>query len=173
MKPHSRYQANNMNSQFAAQLHQQASQHPAHLQQHQNQLHTFSSHQAFNAAGQSSIFGPQGANGTGPAGGLHPGFGSGLGAGHSAAQMGFHGGLPQLQHAHDISGNRGSNPHAQRIREVWRHNLDEEMALLRLLIDKYPYVSMVCRAIVSSVSICFQSLTSTRTPSSPVWLPVQ
>jgi hypothetical protein len=32
---------------------------------------------------------------------------------------------------------------AQRIREVWRANLEEEMAKLRILIKKYPYVSMV------------------------------
>ena len=31
---------------------------------------------------------------------------------------------------------------ASRIREVWRHNLDQEMAVLRQLILKYPYVSM-------------------------------
>ena len=31
-----------------------------------------------------------------------------------------------------------------RIRQVWRHNLEQEMAVLRQLIIKYPYVSMVC-----------------------------
>jgi len=30
-----------------------------------------------------------------------------------------------------------------RIRQVWRHNLEQEMAVLRQLIIKYPYVSMV------------------------------
>ena len=34
-------------------------------------------------------------------------------------------------------GNRG------RIREVWKHNLHEEMAVLRELVDKYPYIAMV------------------------------
>ncbi|KAK3504513.1 CCR4-NOT transcription complex subunit 7 [Neurospora crassa] len=29
-----------------------------------------------------------------------------------------------------------------RIREVWRHNLHEEMAILRDLVDKYPYIAM-------------------------------
>jgi len=33
-------------------------------------------------------------------------------------------------------GNRG------RIREVWKHNLEEEMAVLRDLVDKYPYIAM-------------------------------
>ena len=30
-----------------------------------------------------------------------------------------------------------------RIREVWKHNLHEEMAVLRELVDKYPYIAMV------------------------------
>ena len=28
------------------------------------------------------------------------------------------------------------------IREVWAHNLDEEMAVIREVVDKYPYVAM-------------------------------
>jgi len=31
-----------------------------------------------------------------------------------------------------------------RIRQVWRQNLEQEMAVLRQLVIKYPYVSMVC-----------------------------
>jgi CCR4-NOT transcription complex subunit 7/8 len=31
----------------------------------------------------------------------------------------------------------------QRIREVWRANLHQEMDMLRSLIDQYPYISMV------------------------------
>lgn len=30
-----------------------------------------------------------------------------------------------------------------RIRDVWKHNLAQEMAVLRSLVDKYPYISMV------------------------------
>lgn len=30
------------------------------------------------------------------------------------------------------------------IREVWAENLDQEMALLRDLVDQYPYLAMVC-----------------------------
>ena len=31
-----------------------------------------------------------------------------------------------------------------RIRDVWATNLEQEMSVLRQLIQKYPYVSMVC-----------------------------
>lgn len=31
-----------------------------------------------------------------------------------------------------------------RIRDVWKGNLEQEMVILRQLIVKYPYVSMVC-----------------------------
>lgn len=30
-----------------------------------------------------------------------------------------------------------------RIRDVWKHNLAQEMAVLRQLVEKYPYISMV------------------------------
>ncbi len=30
-----------------------------------------------------------------------------------------------------------------RIREVWRNNLAQEMQMLRSLVEKYPYISMV------------------------------
>lgn len=30
-----------------------------------------------------------------------------------------------------------------RIREVWRNNLAQEMQILRGLVDKYPFISMV------------------------------
>lgn len=36
-----------------------------------------------------------------------------------------------------------SQPNKGRIREVWKHNLHEEMAVLRDLVDKYPYIAMV------------------------------
>jgi CCR4-NOT transcription complex subunit 7/8 len=36
-----------------------------------------------------------------------------------------------------------SHPNKGRIREVWKHNLHEEMAVLRELVDKYPYIAMV------------------------------
>ena len=36
-----------------------------------------------------------------------------------------------------------AHPNKGRIREVWKHNLHEEMAVLRDLVEKYPYIAMV------------------------------
>lgn len=35
---------------------------------------------------------------------------------------------------------------AERIKEVWANNLEEEMSYLRAAIEKYPFVAMVCPA---------------------------
>jgi hypothetical protein len=56
-----------------------------------------------------------------------------------------------------------------RIRQVWRHNLEQEMAVLRQLIIKYPYVSMVCYLLSSAENCIPTRLMLTchpRTPSS-------
>lgn len=64
--------------------------------------------------------------------------------------MGFHGAALQQQQAREQT-RRGSmaggskNPLKGRIRDVWRGNLAQEMQVLRSLIDKYPYISMVRR----------------------------
>lgn len=81
------------------------------------------------------------------------GAGDQTGLGSHAARMGFaHGAQLQqqqqhpLQQAHNIGGEhptRTGNAAKNRIRDVWRHNLNEEMAVLRELVDDYPYVSMV------------------------------
>lgn len=51
----------------------------------------------------------------------------------------------QLHQAHD--GRLALEPKAggvkSRIRDVWKHNLAQEMATLRQLVEKYPYISMV------------------------------
>jgi hypothetical protein len=66
------------------------------------------------------------------------GFAHGPGAGmqppHHAGHL--HHGLAEQQHIRP-------NQSRGRIREVWAHNLNEEMAVLRDLVDKYPYIAMV------------------------------
>ncbi|KAL8824793.1 MAG: hypothetical protein Q9191_004817 [Dirinaria sp. TL-2023a] len=63
--------------------------------------------------------------------------------------MGFaHGAALQQQQARDAmrrsSGGPGGGKHQMkgRIRDVWRHNLAQEMQILRALVEKYPYISM-------------------------------
>jgi CCR4-NOT transcription complex subunit 7/8 len=81
-------------------------------------------------------------------GGLGNGAGtSGTGLGSHAAQMGFaHGAALQRQEANESGSHHSSeskNMGKGKIREVWRGNLAQEMAVLRGLVDKYPYIAMV------------------------------
>ncbi|EDN06277.1 CCR4-NOT transcription complex subunit 7 [Histoplasma mississippiense (nom. inval.)] len=111
------------------------------------------------ASSNISPFAIPGANGMGvvgfPAGpstaGIPDGGGTGL-ASH-AAQIGFVRGAQmqqqqqQQQQAHLGHDNRlsvdGKGAAANsRIRDVWKHNLAQEMQVLRILVDKYPYISM-------------------------------
>lgn len=72
--------------------------------------------------------------------------GQGQGLASVAAQQGFARGAAMQEHsahqleAASLDNKSGAN---SRIRQVWRHNLEQEMAVLRQLIIKYPYVSMV------------------------------
>lgn len=87
------------------------------------------------------------ASGFGPGNGLNAG---GTGLASREAQMGFaHGAVlqQQQQQREQLRRTSGGGSKAQlksRIRDVWRGNLAQEMALMRELIEKYPYVSMVC-----------------------------
>lgn len=83
--------------------------------------------------------------------GMSGGFGGGTGLGmpggtglaSQAAQMSFAGAGVQ-QHSHNMMGEPGTRGlNKGRIREVWKGNLHEEMALLRQLVERYPYISMV------------------------------
>ncbi|KAI5288459.1 hypothetical protein KEM55_009086 [Ascosphaera atra] len=97
--------------------------------------------------------------------GMSEGAGSGL-ASH-AAQLGFVRGAQiqqqqqQAQHTHQQAQQQqqqqqlaqsaqdrlvmeAKNSTKTRIRDVWKHNLEQEMHTIRNLIDKYNYVSMVC-----------------------------
>lgn len=68
-----------------------------------------------------------------------------------AARMGFHGAAAlqqQQQHAqpqgHSVMGDHPARNQAKRrIKDVWNHNLEQEMAVLRKLVGKYPYIAMV------------------------------
>ncbi|KAK5989194.1 CCR4-NOT transcription complex subunit 7 [Cladobotryum mycophilum] len=98
---------------------------------------------------------------SGPLGGNHGlnGGASGFadtGFGSQSARMGFaHGpgaaaALQQPQHGGQMQHNvlmdhptmRSQQSNKGRIREVWKNNLHEEMAVLRDLVDKYPYIAM-------------------------------
>ncbi len=129
-----------------------------HNQQHQpgsaalpaptfnNSPHTFTH------GNPNTIVSPFGSSST--ANGLAGGFGSanglangGTGLASHAAVMGFvHGAALQARDAMRRSSAGASNGKGQmkgRIRDVWRSNLTQEMGILRGLIDKYPYISMV------------------------------
>jgi CCR4-NOT transcription complex subunit 7/8 len=100
----------------------------------------------FSAAGNGNAFAASGLNGA--AGFADTGFGS------QSARMGFtHGpaaaALQQQQHGGPVQHGvlmehpaMRSQPNKGRIREVWKHNLHEEMAVLRDLVDRYPYIAM-------------------------------
>ncbi|KAH8889335.1 CAF1-domain-containing protein [Thozetella sp. PMI_491] len=83
----------------------------------------------------------------GLAGGLNGGGFAESGLASHAARMGFaHAGALQQQqhgqqHGHGLL-EHGGRHQKSRIREVWKHNLHEEMANLRDLVDKYPYIAM-------------------------------
>lgn len=70
--------------------------------------------------------------------------GQGQGLASVAAQQGFARGAAMQEHTHqaEVASLGIKNGALGRIREVWRHNLEQEFAVLRQLIQKYPYVSM-------------------------------
>ena len=70
----------------------------------------------------------------------------GVGLGSHAAQMSFARGAPaQQHHMRDYDGGVVPRDFRQgtRIRNVWKNNLESEMAALRQLVEKYPYIAMV------------------------------
>jgi len=141
----------------------------SHLQHHPGQHQTppsaglpppsFNPHQPFTHSTPNSALNPFApTNGTN---GLAAGFGGGggIGAGGTglasqAAVLGFaHGAVMQQQQAaRDAlrrSSGTGKAQSKNRIRDVWQGNLAQEMATIRELVDRYPYISMV-RAIYSA-----------------------
>jgi hypothetical protein len=126
-----------------------------------NLQHNLGGHPGFGAGpnGGVNIFGPQ----TGNAG-LQGAFSAGAGLGNGgaglasqAAQMGFaHGAALQQQHGHEAANANAfsSKSNNSRIREVWKHNVKQEFAVLRQLVEKYPYISMVITATVGTLNLC-------------------
>lgn len=159
----------------------------SHLQHHPSQHQTppsaglpppsFTPHQSFTHATPNTALNPfASTNGTN---GLAAGFGGGggIGAGGTglasqAAVLGFaHGAVMQQQQAAREALRRGSGTgkaqSKNRIRDVWQGNLAQEMATIRELVDRYPYISMVCASIQCEFGARFQLLTaSPRIPNS-------
>ncbi|KAH8724749.1 ribonuclease H-like domain-containing protein [Phaeosphaeriaceae sp. PMI808] len=151
MKPHGgRFPGHNLSNPFAhlaAPIHPQ----PQLQQQHQQNIQ----HQGFAGGSQAhniNLLNHNQAsfqsNAAGLGGGLGGAFGGGLGGvaggnpldGHEARMRFAHG--AQLQE-NAVRGQDGAKGIAgQRIRDVWRSNLHQEMDLLRSLVDQYPYISM-------------------------------
>lgn len=161
--PVGRYGPSGLNAPFAhlqqAHLQQQQQHHPAHAQTTNAGLPppSLGGHPGFAAGNPNSNINPFALSGAGISngmpvagfGGAGAGEGGGTGLASHAAQMGFARGAQmqqqQLHQAHD--GRLALEPKAgavkTRIREVWKHNLAQEMATLRQLVEKYPYISMV------------------------------
>ena len=120
----------------------------------QHQGGPLGANQYLNSNAQMSPFSSNGgAFGAGGLNGAGSGFGD-TGFGSQSARMGFaHGpaaSMQQAQHGaqtqHNVLREHPSmraQPNKGRIREVWKHNLHEEMAVLRDVVEKYPYVAMV------------------------------
>ncbi|KAI5926398.1 ribonuclease H-like domain-containing protein [Camillea tinctor] len=98
---------------------------------------------------------PFAANGLGLGGGINAGAGFGVGDqtgfASQAARTGFQQAaqLQQQHHPHQQSHNMATERSARaggggkgRIRDVWKHNFEEEMALLMDLVEEFPYVAM-------------------------------
>ncbi|TID19675.1 putative ccr4-not transcription complex subunit 7 protein [Venturia nashicola] len=142
--PNTRYPPHNTSNPFAGFTQ------PAHLQ-HPNAQHNLGGgHPTFAASAINgmNIFGPQTGNGGVPmfnaVSSLGGSGGGETGLGSREAQLNFARGAALQQQAIDAA-NPGSFPARAtntRVREVWQNNLQQEFAVLRQLVDKYPYISM-------------------------------
>ncbi|PLB38792.1 CCR4-NOT core DEDD family RNase subunit POP2 [Aspergillus candidus] len=134
--------------------HHPAQHHPAHAQSANTALPppSLGGHPGFAAGNPNTNINPFTLSGTGIANGMSVagfgGDGGGTGLASHAAQMGFARGAQmqqqQLHQAHDgrLALDSKAGAVKTRIRDVWKHNLAQEMAVLRQLVEKYPYISM-------------------------------
>lgn len=145
--------------------HLQQSNLPQHSSHHQSSSSTGLPPPTFNHAfaqgnptANVNPFAPTGnlnglAGGFSSGGGL--GVGDGRGLGSREAMEGFaHGAQLQQQEQARAQVRRGSGLGSKgqmksRIRDVYRGNLKQEMAILRDLVERYPYISMVCPCSIS------------------------
>lgn len=162
MPPHggqARFPGHNLSNPFAhlpGAMHNQP-QLPQQQQQHQHQQQNVQ-HQGFGGGNQAhnlNLFGPNQGGFQSHTGGIGGGLGGGLGAaagiGGAVGGTGLDGQEARMRFNHGaqlqdnaVRGQGGAkNLENQRIREVWNSNLHQEMDVLRSLIDKYPYISMV------------------------------
>ncbi|KAH8663364.1 ribonuclease H-like domain-containing protein [Tricladium varicosporioides] len=124
-------------------------QYPTHSQAHTAGLppptHSLGANPGFmNANSMSNPFAVNGnALSVGNFGGSGLGMPGGTGLASQAAQMSFAGASVQQQ-GHNGMGEQGARNMANkgRIKDVWKGNLHEEMATLRNLVEKYPYIAM-------------------------------
>ncbi|GFF64664.1 CCR4-NOT transcription complex subunit 7 [Aspergillus lentulus] len=135
---------------------QQAQHHPAHAQSANTALPppSLGGHPGFAAGNPNTNINPFTLSGTGIANGMSvagftgAGDGGGSGLASHAAQIGFARGAQmqqqQLLQTHDgrLALETKAGGVKTRIRDVWKHNLAQEMAVLRQLVEKYPYISM-------------------------------
>lgn len=156
MPPHGgRFPGHNLSNPFAH-LSQPIHQQPQIQQQQQHQQNM--AHQGFGGGNPNHNINLYGQNNFQSNAGLGGGLG-GAGLGAAAALGGVSGGTgldgqeARMRFAHgaqlqqDAALGRGQDGSkgisGQRIREVWRGNLHQEMELLRSLVEQYPYISMV------------------------------
>ena len=158
MPPPSRYGPQGMNGQFSHLQQSQIPHHQAQQQHHPSQLQHAGLPPPSLAGSAGFGLGNSNMNAFSMNSGLGSvnidgalGDGRGTGLGSQAAQMGFARGAQMQQPHHMRDGRDGQYSVASkaasgngRIRDVWKHNLAQEMSALRALVDEYPYISMVC-----------------------------
>ncbi|KAF2750100.1 CAF1-domain-containing protein [Sporormia fimetaria CBS 119925] len=147
-----RYPGHNLSNPFAH-MSGPLQQGGPHIQQHQHNLQQHPTFGNANPTHNMNLFGHNqsafqsnsGMAGMGAAGiGAAPGLGGisgGTGLDGQEARLRFNQ-VGQSQDAALARGPDGTKGMGQRIREVWRNNLQQEMDLLRSLVDQYPYISM-------------------------------